>query len=208
MEIKNNYDHWAATYDSDENKTRDLDKRVSQQTLRQIDFKTALELGCGTGKNTAWLCTHCQNLTAVDFSGEMLAIAKSKIKDTRVQFNQADITNDWDFVNEQVDLITCNLTLEHIEDIDFIFQQAASKLNNVGFFFLSEYHPFKQYQGKQARFEKAGESILILSYVHHISDFLDTGKDNGFELLELKEWMDESIANETPRILSLLFKKH
>ena len=38
-----------------------------------------LELGCGTGKNSAWLVTKGA-VTAVDFSEGMLAIAKEKSK--------------------------------------------------------------------------------------------------------------------------------
>ena len=207
MKVKDSYNQWAATYDTDENKTRDLDKRVSQQTLRNYDFKTAIELGCGTGKNTNWLRAHCKHLLAVDFSNEMLEIAKRKIVDHRVQFVQADISQSWEFTNEKVDLITCNLILEHIQDVDFIFQQAASKLNYNGLFFLSEYHPFKQYLGKKARFEKDGETVLIDSYVHHVSEFLNAGEANGFKLLELEEWMDDNGVNEVPRILSLVFGK-
>jgi len=205
MKVKESYNQWASTYDSDENKTRDLDKQVSQKTLRKYNFKTALELGCGTGKNTKWLQAHCQQLTGVDFSNEMIEIAIEKVKDPRVKFIQADITTNWDFIDTKVDLITCNLILEHIEDINFIFQQAASKLNPNGIFFISEYHPFKQYLGKQARFEKDGETIQIPSFVHHTSEFLKAGDDNGFRLLELKEWMDLDGDSELPRILSLVF---
>ncbi len=207
MNIQSNYDQWAASYDSDENKTRDLDKRVSQQTLRNYDFKTVLEIGCGTGKNTNWLRAHCSYLLAVDFSEEMLAIAKEKIKDPRVRFHQANITQAWEFTKGLFDLITCNLILEHIEDVDFVFQQSAYKLHKKGLFFISEYHPFKQYLGKQARFEKNGETVLIPSYTHHVSEFIAAGKKNDFELVELKEWMNEhEDEDKIPRILSLVFR--
>ncbi len=208
MSVKKNYDQWAATYDSNENKTRDLDKLVSQQTLRKYDFNSVLEIGCGTGKNTKWLMTHCSRLLGVDFSKKMLQYAQEKIIDPRVRFMQADISKPWQFTDEKFDLISCNLILEHIQDIHFIFQQAASKLNNNGLFFISEYHPFRQYLGKQARFEIDGATIMIDSHVHHISEFFDAGKENGFELLEIREWFDEIEDNndKTPRILSLVLK--
>lgn len=208
MSIQKNYNQWASTYDLDENKTRDLDKLASQRILRKYDFKTAIEIGCGTGKNTNWLRAHCRHLLAVDFSEEMLAIAKRKIVDNRVEFVQADITESWQFGNELVDLISCNLILEHIEHIDFIFQQCNFKLKENGLLFISEYHPFKQYLGKQARFEVNDEMILIPSFTHHVSEFLAAGKANGFELLELKEWMDEDGEKEVPRILAMVFRKN
>jgi hypothetical protein len=43
--------------------------------------------------------------------------------------------------------------------------------------------------------------------VHHISEYIDTAKNNGFQLIELKEWFDESSENEIPRLISFVFKK-
>ena len=44
-------------------------------------------------------------------------------------------------------------------------------------------------------------------YIHHISEYIDTAKNNGFKLIELKEWFDESSENEIPRLISFVFKK-
>ncbi|WP_246200161.1 methyltransferase domain-containing protein [Maribacter luteus] len=38
-----------------------------------------MELGCGTGKNTVWLLKKAQRIIGLDFSQEMLNIAKEKI---------------------------------------------------------------------------------------------------------------------------------
>ena len=200
MRIQQHYDQWAASYDSDENKTRDLDQLVTQETLSQFQFEQVLELGCGTGKNTAWLQTHCQSIVAVDFSPQMMAVAKTKITSKNIEFLQKDINRPWKFEPSSFDLITCNLILEHIEDIDFIFQQSAFTVKNNGFFFISEYHPFRQYLGKQARFDQGNGEVLIPGFTHPISEFLEAGKKNGFTLVELKEWKDKDGADEVPRL--------
>ncbi|WP_273274820.1 hypothetical protein [Maribacter polysiphoniae] len=44
-------------------------------------------------------------------------------------------------------------------------------------------------------------------YIHHVSEYLDAAKKNGFELMELKEWFDEGVENGLPRLISFLFKK-
>ncbi|MFN8165645.1 MAG: class I SAM-dependent methyltransferase [Bacteroidia bacterium] len=83
METKEAYNLWANQYDTNENKTRDLEALSLRETLSQMYFNHALELGCGTGKNTEWLVERVNTLTAVDFSTEMLAKAKdSKITST------------------------------------------------------------------------------------------------------------------------------
>ena len=55
MKIQDAYTRWSTTYDSDRNLTRDLDRRVTESTLADRNYQNILELGCGTGKNTALL---------------------------------------------------------------------------------------------------------------------------------------------------------
>lgn len=207
MSIANAYNAWSDSYDTNENKTRDLDQKATQETLSQYDFQQVLELGCGTGKNTQWLLKKAKNLIAVDFSEGMLRKAKEKINTPRVTFLQADITRPWPSLIPSVDLITCNLILEHIANLGFIFQQAREKLIHEGLFFICELHPFKQYLGSKARFDTENGVQELEVYLHHVSEYLEKAKVNGFELVELKEWFDESPTPEIPRLLAMVFRK-
>lgn len=207
MSIANAYNAWSESYDTNENKTRDLDQKATQETLSRYDFQQVLELGCGTGKNSLWLLEKAAKLIAVDFSEGMLSKAKEKINTARITFLQADITRPWPSLIPPVDLITCNLTLEHIADLGFIFQQARKKLVDEGLFFICELHPFKQYLGSKARFdtEKGVQELEV--YRHHVSEYLQKAEANGFELVELEEWFDESPSSEIPRLLAMVFRK-
>jgi len=44
----------------------------------QFDVEDVVELGCGTGKNKAWLYTKAEKIIGLDFSQEMLNKAKEK----------------------------------------------------------------------------------------------------------------------------------
>src|SRR5688572_24045817 len=112
--VQEGYNQWAHSYDSGENKTRDLDKTAVQNILSPYGFLNVLELGCGTGKNTEWLALKAQQVTAVDFSEVMLQKAKEKITHSNVNFIQADVTKPWPFEKDCFDLVTCNLILEHV----------------------------------------------------------------------------------------------
>ena len=103
------------------------------------------------------------------------------------------------------DLITCSLVLEHIENLDFVFQQARKVLKSGGLFYIGELHPFKQYQGSKARFETETGTFELECFVHHISDFFDAAKKNNFEIIELKEWFDGDKKTQMPRLLTLIF---
>ena len=207
MSIEKAYDEWSSQYDISKNRTRDLDQKVTRNTLQTIEFNTVLELGCGTGKNTEWLQTKASKILAVDFSEKMLEIAKKKISCENVIFQKADITKNWDWTLDKFDLVTCNLILEHIEGLEYIFDQAFSKLNQGGYFFISELHPFKQYKGTKARFNSEENGLIELkTYTHHISDFFNAAQSAGFQLIKINEYFDED-TNDLPRILSLLFQK-
>ena len=207
MSIEKAYNIWASQYDSNLNLTRDLDKKCTIETLKNLDFKNVLELGCGTGKNTEWLVNKAERIIGLDFSQEMLHKAKAKIFDKRVIFKKADLTKYWEIENNFVDLITASLTLEHIKNLGHIFSQANLKLKKNGLFFISELHPFKQYSGSKASYETENGSKELEVYIHDISEYIDTAKNNGFQLIVLKEWFDESSENEIPRLISFVFKK-
>lgn len=152
MSIEKAYNNWALQYDTNENKTRDVEAKALRQTLEKIKFSNCLEIGCGTGKNTLWLFTKAEHTTSVDLSEEMLAKAKQKISSQKVSFVQYDITRPWSFTNKQYDLITFSLVLEHIENLEIIFQKASAVLKTGGYIYIGELHPFKQYTGSKARF--------------------------------------------------------
>lgn len=207
MKVENAYNIWADQYDTNSNKTRDLDTKSTIATLSKLDFSSVIELGCGTGKNTPFLLKKADKIIGLDFSQKMLNKAKLKINDKRVEFRKADLTNEWKINNESADLITCSLVLEHIKDLNFIFDQVNKKLKNGGVFFISELHPFKQYSGSKAKFETESGIQELETYVHHISEYLNSAKNNSLELIELKEWFDDDIKNAIPRLIGIVFRK-
>jgi predicted TPR repeat methyltransferase len=137
----------------------------------------------------------------------MLTLAKEKNTDNRVVFKKADLNEAWDIKDESVDLVTASLTLEHIAELNHIFDQASSKLIEGGLFFISELHPYKQYNGSKARYESDNGTVELEVYTHHLTDYTDSAIDKGFELLEIKEWFDEVAERKTPRIISFVFRK-
>ncbi len=207
MNIQNAYNEWSETYDTDENLTRDLDQQLTREALANLHFDSILELGCGTGKNTTFLAQIGTDVHALDFSEGMIAKAREKVKAKNVKFSVADLTQAWPCEDQAYDLIVCNLVLEHIENLSFIFSQAFRVLNYGGKFLINELHPFRQYEGKKARFDK-GEGVTdIPAFVHHISDFVNTASNNGLRLLKLNEQWHEQDQGKPPHILSLVFEK-
>lgn len=203
--IMSSYNGWAHQYDNDINPTRDLDKTVTKEFLSKIDFFKVLELGCGSGKNTEWLIAKADSLIGLDFSKKMLDLARKKIISKKVTFINADLNGKWPVRNNSFDLATINLTLEHIEVLDHIFNSLFMKLSQGGKCFVCELHPKKQLEGSKAQFEKNGTDIVLDVFQHSEKDYIQSAEKAGFKLLTKQDWY--SNEENLPRLISFLFEK-
>jgi|SRR4030095_68772 len=206
MGIKESYNRWSINYDTVPNKTRDAEAVVLRDLLSKVKFSNAIELGCGTGKNTQWLAERADHVLAVDFSQEMMNEAKKRIGAPNVEFTLADITRPWVFSDREADLIACSLVLEHIQNIEFVFEQASQTLSRGGLFYIGELHPYKQYQGIKARFETDSGLVTLDCFTHHMSEYMAAATNNKLSCLSLKEGFDDN-DQLLPRIVSFLFQK-
>lgn len=207
MNIQDAYNEWSEIYDSNVNHTRDLDAEVTRLLLKGRRFPSILEIGCGTGKNTGFLATLGDTVLAFDFSENMLAKARQKVTASHVRFERVDITQPWNCPSDSFNLITCNLVLEHIQDLNHIFAQAARTLRNGGQFLVNELHPFKQYGGTKARFERGADIVEVDVFIHHISEFIHAAEANGLKLIKFDEVWHGEDAGKPPRLVSFVFGK-
>jgi len=162
MNVLAAYAEWSHTYDDDRNSTRDLDGEVTRRTFAGKRYKTILEIGCGTGKNTSLFARIADGVQAIDFSAEMIERARRRLSSGNITFTVADIARHWPVDDSSINLISCNLVLEHIQHLPFIFAEAARVLVRGGQFFISELHPFRQYSGTRASFQRNQETHIII----------------------------------------------
>jgi malonyl-CoA O-methyltransferase len=207
MEIQDAYNGWSDIYDTDINLTRDLDSFVTRSLLANRQFDSTLEIGCGTGKNTVFFAQIGTNVHALDFSEGMIQKANGKVQSENVRFEMADITKSWPCEDNAYDLISCNLVLEHIEDLSHIFAETTRTLRQNSIFLLNELHPFKQYGGSKARFEMNTKTVEVNAFMHHISDFTHAAESNGLRLIKFNEYWHTEDVGRIPRLASFLFEK-
>jgi ubiquinone/menaquinone biosynthesis C-methylase UbiE len=201
------YNHWSSTYDRDRNLTRDLDETITRNILANLRCKSVLEIGCGTGKNTALLAEIGERVYAFDFSEAMIEKARQKLRAGNVSFVVADLRQRWPCKERAVDLIACNLVLEHIRDLSIVFAEADRVLIEGGRFFISELHSFRQYQGTRANFQRDQRTTEIEAFVHHLSDFTAMAADAGLSLTKMNEWWHKEDHGKPPRLVSFMFQK-
>ncbi|MEK0081987.1 class I SAM-dependent methyltransferase [Benzoatithermus flavus] len=205
------YDSWAATYDTQENATRDLDAAVLRLTDLPLDGASVIELGAGTGKNTAWLATRTASVLALDLSPGMLTRARERVPAAHVRFLLHDITRPWPVGDCSADLVVGNLVLEHVADLRPVMTEAARALRPGGLLFLGELHPYRQLLGARARFQAGDALALIEAHRHGVSDYVNTALAAGFDLVRLGEWQESPTgpvpATDRPRLLTALFRR-
>ena len=208
-DVAKSYDRWAASYDADKNATRDLDALVVRRAALVLTGKDVLELGSGTGKNTAWLASHARHVTALDFSLGMIARAHERLgPGNGVRFIQHDVCDPWPLAAASVDLVVANLILEHVHDLEPVFFEAARVLRPDGKLYFCELHPYRQLLGGQAQFTdpKTGETVMVTAHVHSISEYVNLAIRAGFVVREIGEALeDDAAAGSPPRLITMLF---
>jgi ubiquinone/menaquinone biosynthesis C-methylase UbiE len=206
------YEIWAATYDTQANKVRDLDAVVIRAADLPLDGQAIIELGAGSGKNTEYLAAHARAVTAFDYSPAMLSRARQRILDSNVRFIEHDISRRWPTPDADTDLVVADLVLEHIPDLRPVFTEAHRVLRPQGLFFISELHPYQQLHGIQAHFQQGEEVFYIEAYPHMVSEYVNQALEQGFELQRLDEWSrgdanQHSTPGPSPLLLSMLFRR-
>jgi ubiquinone/menaquinone biosynthesis C-methylase UbiE len=141
MNNRTAYNKWSKIYDTNENRTRDLEAMAIREMLFFLaNNQKTLELGCGTGKNTDFLLKKSEKMVAIDFSENMLALAKLKFAaNENIEFLQLDLREKWPIAGEQFSLVTVSLVLEHIRNLNHFFSETARVLKSDGYFIWANF---------------------------------------------------------------------
>jgi len=134
------FDHVAAHYDSwYETKIGSVSDQVERH-LAQSMFKApgpqVLEIGCGTGQYTSWLVQEGYEVTAVDISAEMMALAQKKLAENAakakpVHWRLADITEILDQLETYAGIFSMT-AFEFVPEPEKVLQKLFSHLKPGG----------------------------------------------------------------------------
>ena len=83
------------------------DKKIIQKWLKDIDFKTVLDIGCGNGRMVEWF--EGKEYMGIDISKKLIEISKERYSNRKFQVKKVEDLDEGKF-----DLIFSYTTLEHI----------------------------------------------------------------------------------------------
>ena len=200
--VRAGYDRWAEVYDHDANPLPALEGTQVRKALGDVSGLSALDLGCGTGRHTAWLASSGARVTAIDFSPGMLEQARQKIAGGDVRFLVHDLHEPLPLESGTFDVVVSGLVLEHLRDLERFFSETRRVLRSGGRAVVSAMHPAMFLRGSQARFTdpESGEVVMPGSLPHQIGNFVMSALRAGLALENLGEHApDADFAARFPR---------
>ncbi|KAG0131622.1 S-adenosyl-L-methionine-dependent methyltransferase, partial [Tuber indicum] len=193
------YNQWAEVYDHDGNILQLQDNEafdaIVPGLLSTRPPSRILDLGCGTGRNTAKLyrsLPEATEIVAMDVSERMMSKAKARIaaepqRDVVITWVLHDIDADPRTPREArgFDAVVCTLVLEHLQ-LDVFFGAVKEALMEGGWMYLTNMHPEQGLSSRAGFVATEGDKeikIQGVSFNHSIEGILKAAGKVGLRLL-------------------------
>ena len=144
--FQNQFNQMAKYYDFLEPVPLFLHKLILKKcSSKKDDF---LEIGCGTGRLLNLVSPRYKKTVAVDFSKEMINIAKKRINKNITYFNIS--ASEIQFEDEQFDFVVCNALFHHLSNDKKELIKVLKKIKKIlrpgGRIFISDFVAFKLFR--------------------------------------------------------------
>ena len=122
--VEKNFSRYACYYDA-YSTVQNLSASDLAAGIGESKFKSILDIGCGTGNYTALLRNKFPGarIKALDISGEMIKVAKEKLRGGEIEF----IVGDGEALNlrEKFDLISSNASFQWFTNLGGLLKQVT-----------------------------------------------------------------------------------
>ena len=187
LDVRSGYAEWVPNYERTVEDAMDIALLDTLATPQWPLLRSAVDLGCGTGRTGAWLRkSGVAAIDGVDLTPEMLAVARETGLYRRLA--EADVASTG-LDASAYDLVIASLVDEHLPELRSLYREAWRLAKSEGLFVLVGFHPhFIMASGMPTHFRNAfGEPVAIETHVHLLSELVMTAMDTGWSLVEMKE---------------------
>ena len=168
-----------------------------------------LDVATGTGFLAFEFADHVSEVIGIDFTEEMLAIAKEHKTDTNIKnisFESADVES-LPFDDNCFDLVSCRFALHHFLHPEKAISEMTRVLKHGGKLVLSDITSSEDIT--KSEYQNEMETIRDPSHVKHYrpSEIKQMLTNRGFEILHFEDWpadfaFDEWVAMSDPGVES------
>ncbi len=116
---------------------------ILPKTLELLNLKKGervLDLACGQGVFSRFLCSKGIKVEGMDLSAELIQFAQSR-SDAQIKFHVDDSRNPTALEGEKFDAVVCILAIQNIETLEPVFRNVARWLKPQGRFVMVMTHP-------------------------------------------------------------------
>tara|TARA_Y100000034_G_scaffold88576_1_gene106338 strand:- start:3532 stop:4221 length:690 start_codon:yes stop_codon:yes gene_type:complete len=206
ISVKKAYKIWSKNYDMVCNTAILCEGNKPINSLGKLKGKKILDLGCGTGRNSIKIARKGAKVIGIDFSKDMLKIAKNKAEKLNldIKFDEQNFLKKIKFKSKTFDGIICNLVFGHIKNTLPIIKEMKRVLKNNGIIVITDIHPFAWFLplGKEYHNFFIPPKLKIKShgYKHYVFEMYKQFMKTELNLLDIEEF----IVNKK---LETIFKK-
>lgn len=200
------YSAWASHYDDEDNPLAFLEGPAMLEACGPVDGLRVLDVGCGTGRHSLPLMQAGANVVGIDFSPEMLAIARRRataiLRSGAAEFQQHSLPDPFPFGDESFDLVVMGLVIEHVADLGAVLQESHRVLKPGGRCLVSALHPERTAAGQRARFIDPSTGLRTpIATIHRTEvEYLALARSAGFTAEESKTLIGTvELASRSPR---------
>ena len=192
LDHRTGYAAWAPTYDTMANALIRAEQPIVEGLTAGIPAGRALDAACGTGRHAEHLAAKGHDVTGVDASADMLALARAKVPGAT--FVEGDFAN-LDFADDTFDLVVCSLALTHTLDLATPIREFARVTKPGGRVILSDIHPMNVLILGQGFFtDEKGDFAFVRNHVHHVSSYVDAFTKAGLAIRACVEPLGDTAA--------------
>ncbi len=189
---------------------------ITDALIGKTNYRTALDLGCGTGKLSYQLSRNGVKVDSIDISAKMINKAREEFYHENITYiNKA--LEDYLYPENKYDLVVSTMAFHYIActDLENIFAKINNSLKNDGIFIFSVEHPSSRASKHQGWLSVDNKKLWpladyfdrglreeewlvsgVIKYHRTVSDYFNLLKNNSFSLIDLNEAEPNNMALE------------
>ena len=197
------YNRWASSYHLESNPVKKLSDSLVEKWMPELNGKSFLDAGCGTGKFCALAEKHgASEILGLDLSPAMIEIAKKQCPSAL--FLCADIFNA-SIKKENFDVIICALVLGHLESLSPALNNLLKGLRIGGTIIITDFHPFLTLQHSKRTFRDSlsGDTFEVRHHLHLFQEYFKIFRENRVVV----DTLEEPSFEDVPVVFGILAQK-
>jgi ubiquinone/menaquinone biosynthesis C-methylase UbiE len=147
IDVKKIWDACGAAFDrftsAEDSYAENIEQPVIERMAGSVVGQRVLDLGCGSGVYSVLFAARGAEVTALDLSPSMIALAGDKARERglKIDFRVADVCEPLPFGDCDFDLVFTATALHYVEDLKRVFSETARVMKRDGRLIASVLHP-------------------------------------------------------------------